>query len=130
MSMKGGGVMPGKGADRGAKDVYAAHAEVLHVLSNPVRHEIVHRLAAGPQSATSLVALTGASKANVSQHLALLRTHGLVTAERRGRSVTFTLAYPQLGQACQLIDEILADQASRNVRLFSGRTERRRSQQT
>jgi DNA-binding transcriptional ArsR family regulator len=122
--------MSGTIADTDAKDVYSAHAEVLHVLSNPVRHEIVHHLAAGPQSVTSLVALTRASKANVSQHLALLRSHGLVTAERSGRSVTFTLAYPQLAQACALIDEVLADQASRNVRLFSGRTERRRSQQT
>jgi hypothetical protein len=28
------------------------------------------------------------------------------------------LAYPQLAQACALIDEVLADRAARNARLF------------
>lgn len=102
-----------------ARAVYAAHAEVLRVLSNPLRHEIVHHLAAGDQTVTSLVALTGAGKASVSQHVALLRSHGLVAADRRGRIVLFRLAYPELAQACALIDEVLADQAAVNARLFA-----------
>jgi ArsR family transcriptional regulator len=91
------------------------HAEVLHVLSNPLRHEIVHRLAEAPRTATELVGLTGASKSNVSQHVALLKAYGLVSATRDGRSVTFALAYPQVAQACALIDEVLLDQARRGL---------------
>ncbi len=100
--------------------LFRQHAEVLHVLSNPLRHEIVHRLAEAPRTVTSLVALTGASKSNVSQHLTLLRAYGLVTAERDGRTVTFTLAYPQIAQACALIDEVLSEQARRQLEVVNG----------
>jgi len=104
-------------------ELLAKHAEVLHVLSNPLRHEIVHRLAETPRTVTELVTLTGASKSNVSQHISLLRTHGLVDAARDGRSITFSLAYPQLTEACRLIDEILLDQANRAARLHGPQTD-------
>ncbi len=101
------------------RELFRRHAEVLHVLSNPVRHEIVHRLAEADRTAGELVALTGASKSNVSQHVALLHAHGLVEADRRGRSITYRLAYPQLADACRLIDEILLDQAHKAARLLT-----------
>jgi DNA-binding transcriptional ArsR family regulator len=101
------------------RELFRRHAEVLHVLSNPVRHEIVHRLAEADRTVGELTALTGASKSNVSQHLALLRVYGLVEAERSGRSISYCLTYPQLSDACRLIDEILLDQADKASRLFS-----------
>ena len=100
------------------REVFRRHAQVLHVLSNPVRHEIVHRLADADRTVGELATLTGASKSNVSQHLALLRAHGLAEADRRGRSISYRLAYPQLADACRLIDEILLDQADKAARLF------------
>ena len=95
------------------QDLFRRHAEVLHVLSNPLRHEIVHRLAETERTVGDLVKATGASKSNVSQHLALLRAYGLVQPVRNGRSVTYQLAYRQVAQACALIDEILRDQAAK-----------------
>lgn len=107
--------MSAQTATTSERELFRQHSEVLHVLSNPLRHEIVHRLAEAPRTATEVVALTGASKSSVSQHLALLRAYGLVKAERDGRSVTFTLAYPQVAQACALIDEVLSDQARQRL---------------
>jgi len=103
---------------REERDLFRLHAEILHVLSNPLRHEIVHRLAESGRTAGELVRLTGASKSNVSQHLALLRMYGLVDSERSGRSVTFSLAYPQIAQDCALIDEVLADQARKQLEVL------------
>jgi ArsR family transcriptional regulator len=94
-------------------ELFRKHAEVLHVLSNPLRHEIVHRLAEADRTVGELVELTGASKSNVAQHLALLRAYGLVLSVRTGRSVTYRLAYFQVAQACALIDEVLQDQAAK-----------------
>jgi ArsR family transcriptional regulator len=99
-------------------DLFRRHAEVLHVLSNPLRHEIVHRLAEAERTVGGLVEATGASKSNVSQHLALLRAYGLVQPVRDGRSVTYRLAYPQVAQACALIDEILRDQAAKTAAAY------------
>jgi DNA-binding transcriptional ArsR family regulator len=100
--------------------IYRAHAEVMRVLASPLRHEIVHHLAARERTGIELVALTGASKGNISQQVAVLRQHGLVEARREGRSVVFCLAYPELAQACALIDKVLADQVRRRTRLFAG----------
>jgi len=99
-------------------ETFRKHSEVLHVLSNPLRHELVHRLAESDRSASELVDITGASKSNISQHIALLRTYGLVEARRDGRSVSYCLTYPQLAEACRLIDQILLDQANKGARLF------------
>lgn len=100
------------------RELFRKHSEVLHVLSNPLRHEIIHWLAEAERSAGELVELTGASKSNVSQHIALLRAYGLVDATREGRSISYRLAYPQLAEACRLIDEVLADQAARSAALY------------
>lgn len=105
--------------------VYRAHADVMRVLASPLRHEIVHHLAVAERTGTDLVALTGASKANVSQQVMVLRQYGLVEARRDGRSVVFCLAYPELAQACALIDTVLADQVRRKTRLFAGGTRER-----
>jgi DNA-binding transcriptional ArsR family regulator len=99
---------------------YRAHADVMRVLASPLRHEIVHHLVAGERTGSELVGLTGASKANVSQQVTVLRQYGLVETRRDGRSVVFRLAYPELAQACALIDKVLADQARRKTRLFAG----------
>ena len=104
-------------------ELFRKHAEILHVLSNPLRHEIVHRLAEDPRTVTGLVELTGASKSNVSQHIALLRAYGLVHAERHGRTIVYRVAYPQLAEACHLIDEILLDQATRGAALLAPPTD-------
>ena len=100
------------------RDLFRRHAEILHVLSNPLRHEIVHRLAEAERTVGDLGKSTGASKSNVSQHLALLRAYGLVEPRRDGRSVTYRLAYPQVAQACALIDEILRDQAAKTTATY------------
>lgn len=106
--------------DSDERAVFSAHAEVMRLLSNPMRHEIFHRIAEGPATVTALAERTGSSKAAVSQHVTALRTYGLVSAERRGRSVIFTLTYPELAQACELIDRVLADQAARTTRRLNG----------
>ena len=108
---------PGTQHQHDERELYRRHAEVLGVLANPLRHEIVHCLMEGDRTAGELIALTGASKATVSQHVSLLRAYGLVDAERQGRGVRYRLAYPQLGGACRLIDEVLLDQADKASRL-------------
>jgi DNA-binding transcriptional ArsR family regulator len=96
------------GDDRGR---FRKHADVLRVLSDPTRHEVVHWLVEGPKTVTQITALTGTTKSNISQHLTVLKTYGLVYGERRGREVFFSLTYPQVALACALIDEILLSQA-------------------
>ena len=78
-------------------------AEVLKTLASPRRLEILHAIAAGPIEVGRLAKAIGVSQPNVSQHLAVLRSAGLVEAERNGREVRYRLADPDVMAACGLM---------------------------
>jgi ArsR family transcriptional regulator len=88
-------------------DVLELQAEVLRTLAHPRRLAIIHRLAAGPCEVGRLAAELGISQPNVSQHLALLRTTGLVDAERDGREVRYHLTDPDVVVACGVMRGVM-----------------------
>lgn len=75
---------------------------MLAVLSHPHRLRIVEELGASERDVATLQAALGISHSGVSQHLALLRSHGLVVERRVGRRVFYRL--PQPGVAQWLLD--------------------------
>jgi ArsR family transcriptional regulator len=88
-------------------------AEVLRTLASPRRLEILHAIAAGPMEVGRLAKAIGASQPNVSQHLAVLRSTGLVEAERDGREVRYRLADPDVMVACGLMRSVLERRLTR-----------------
>jgi DNA-binding transcriptional ArsR family regulator len=64
-------------------------------LSCRVRLSVLQALAAGDASVGELVDHIGASQPNMSNHLAVLRSAGLVTYRRQGRVVRYQLASPE-----------------------------------
>jgi DNA-binding transcriptional ArsR family regulator len=66
-------------------------ADVFSVLSHPTRIHIVELLREGEQSVGALIEHTGIEAANASQHLAILRSKGLVTARKEGNQVFYSL---------------------------------------
>ncbi|AQS66724.1 helix-turn-helix transcriptional regulator [Streptomyces pactum] len=71
----------------GAADV----AATLQALATPSRLRILARLREGPCAATELADAVGMEQSACSHQLRLLRNLGLVTGERRGRSVIYAL---------------------------------------
>ncbi|MER6533642.1 metalloregulator ArsR/SmtB family transcription factor [Streptomyces sp900105755] len=71
----------------GAADV----AATLQALATPSRLRILTRLQEGPCAATELADAVGMEQSACSHQLRLLRNLGLVTTERRGRSVIYAL---------------------------------------
>jgi len=47
------------------------------------------------------------SKANLSQHLAILKAAGIVRTRREGRHIFCSLAIPAVSRACHVIREVL-----------------------
>jgi ArsR family transcriptional regulator len=66
-------------------------ADVVRLLADPLRAQIVRILASGPACTSHLVADTGAKQPNVSGHLKQLREAGVVVAEPRGRFTYYRL---------------------------------------
>ncbi|MFE5216580.1 MULTISPECIES: ArsR/SmtB family transcription factor [unclassified Streptomyces] len=71
----------------GAADV----AATLQALATPSRLRILARLQEGPCAATELADAVGMEQSACSHQLRLLRNLGLVTTERRGRSIIYAL---------------------------------------
>ena len=94
-------------------EVYKLQAEVLKTLANPRRLEIVHLLAEGPREVSRLAEEMGISQPNVSQHLALMRSSGVVEAERDGREVRYRLSDPEIIVACETMRCVLVRRLAR-----------------
>jgi len=95
----------------------SANPDVMRLVADPLRAQIVEILAAGPATTSHLVADTGAKQPNVSGHLKLLREAGVVESEPRGRFTFYRLVPEALqGAALHLAD--LAAQARANADTF------------
>ena len=66
-----------------------AEAEIFKALADPTRRAVFERLADGEKNATQLREGLAISQPAISQHLAVLRSAGLVAEERRGRNVHY-----------------------------------------
>lgn len=73
-----------------------AMSELFRVLGHPARVRVVSSLVEGPASVRELQARMHVDGSRLSQQLAVLRRAGLVSARRRGRSIDYALATPEV----------------------------------
>jgi ArsR family transcriptional regulator len=91
------------------KDFYKIHSDVCKTLANPKRQEILDNLREKEMTVSEIVKTTGISQANLSQHLAILRTKGIVTTRRDGINVYYSITNSKIIQAFDLISQVLND---------------------
>jgi DNA-binding transcriptional ArsR family regulator len=65
--------------------------DVFKALSDPTRREILRLLRDGDLAAGAIAEHFDISKPSISHHLATLRHAGLITAERRGQEILYSL---------------------------------------
>lgn len=92
------------------KTIFELQAEVCKTIANPKRIEIIHALKQGEKTVTELVGILGVPKANVSQHLAVMRTKGVLKTRREGVNIFYCLSNPKVTQACMLMKDVLTEQ--------------------
>jgi DNA-binding transcriptional ArsR family regulator len=78
-------------------------AAVGRALADPKRLCVLESLAAGELSVSDLSTRVGCQVPNMSQHLAVLRSAGLVTSRRDGSTIYYRLADPRILEAYALI---------------------------
>ncbi len=98
--------------------IFEIQANLCHCMSNSVRVEIIHILRDGPLSVNGLVNRTGRSQPLISRHLGMLREGGIVTAQRQGHDVIYQIANPKIVSICNLLQEVLMEEASRRSKLM------------
>lgn len=89
-----------------SKQVYRRNAEIYKIMANAKRLEILNILKERPCIVEELCKIIGARKSNVSQHLAVLRAHRLVEADRRGLSVHYSIVDSRIVEPCRILKDI------------------------
>jgi DNA-binding transcriptional ArsR family regulator len=81
-------------------------AVIARALSDPKRLCVLETLANGERSVSDLSRDVGCQVPNMSQHLSVLRSAGLVTARRDGSTIYYRLADARVLEAYRLIQAI------------------------
>ncbi len=89
---------------------FALFAEVFAALAHPKRLEMIHYLGEGQRNAGELAELTGLSKANLSQHLSILKARGLVRCDKRGTFCHYRLTSPKVLETCEIVRQLILGQ--------------------
>ncbi len=96
-------------------ELFRLQADLLKVLAQPKRLEIIHLLRDQRLNVTEIYSMLDLPQANVSQHLMVLREAGIVSAEREGKAIYYSLANPKIIEASDTIREWLLEQQKSQV---------------
>jgi ArsR family transcriptional regulator len=88
-------------------EIESIQTTVLRALASPHRLRIIRLLGGRPMEVHELALALSIGQAPVSQHLAALRSVGLVEATRDGRSVRYELADPEILTACDVMRDVI-----------------------
>lgn len=88
------------------RSAYEKNAEIYKILANSKRLEILNLLREQEMPVEELVKTLGISKANVSQHLALLRHAKLVTVRRHGLKGFYNIIDPRIVEPCRILHQL------------------------
>ena len=100
-----------------SKEIYEVHASICQCLANPKRLEIIHILDTREMPVTEMADKMGITKANLSQHLAIMRDKGILKSRREGTNIYYSLANPKVIQACDIMREVLFEHLRERERL-------------
>ena len=78
-------------------------ARRFHVLADPTRIKLLDRLREGDATVSQLQETLGASQQNVSKHLGILNSAGMVARTKHGNHVRYSIADPSVFELCDLV---------------------------
>lgn len=101
---------PSNGTGKLNHEIFERQAAICKAFANPIRLEMLDLLGRGEWIVGNLQEELGVSKANLSQHIAVLKGVGVIEIRRDGKQFYCSLAIPEVKQACQLIHNVLRAQ--------------------
>ncbi len=100
-----------------AAELHQLHARVCKAIADPKRLIIINELRDREASVGELCESLDLSQSNVSQHLAILRERGVVTARREGTNIYYSLRGTKVLAAVDLLREFLSEDLAEQARL-------------
>lgn len=95
--------------DHGQRPLYEVKAGLFKGLAHPLRIRLLELLADGDEhSVAELQESTGLEASHLSQHLAVLRRHRLVSSERRSSNVFYRTTDPAVAELLAVARRLLS----------------------
>ena len=101
------------------EEIYELQADLCKIFSNAKRLEIIDALKDKEMSPSELIERIGLSKANLSQHMSVLKSKGVILTRREGVNIYYRISNPKIIQACHLIREVLSEQFKEKGKMVS-----------
>lgn len=99
------------------EQVLERQVHICKAFANTTRLHMLDLLGKGEWAVADLQKELRISKPNLSQHLAVLKSAGIVRSRRAGRQIYCSLAIPEVKSACKLIRDVLRAQIHRGRNL-------------
>ena len=99
-------------------EIFERQARICKAFAHPGRLQILDSLGSGEKGISDLQTELEISKTGMSQHIAILKSVGVITTRRSGKQIYCSLAMPEVKQACQLIRKVLHAQITGSHRLI------------
>jgi len=104
------------------QEINQLHANICGALADPSRILILYLLSEGALNVNTLVERLDLPQPTVSRHLKVLRERGLVSAERDGQSVYYSLADHRVIDALDLLRKVLGERLTKQAHLANSVT--------
>jgi ArsR family transcriptional regulator len=98
-------------------DVFEMQADICKTLANPTRLRILHALREGEKSVGELAGLLDLRQSNLSQHLSIMRQAQILKTRKQGANIYYSVAYPKINMACDLVRELLIESLGKKQEL-------------
>ncbi len=98
-------------------EIFERQAAICKAFAHATRIHLLDLLGRGERPLSVLQSGLNISKANLSQHLAILKGAGVVVTRREGKQVFASLTLPEITDACHLIRRVLRQQIRKQHRL-------------
>lgn len=98
-------------------EINQLHAEICAGLADPNRIMILYTLSQSPRNVTDICNDLGMPQPLISRHLKILRERGMVTTERRGTIIVYSLSDRRLVEALDLLRAAMRDMLAKRVEL-------------
>jgi DNA-binding transcriptional ArsR family regulator len=97
--------------DGSERPLYEIKANLFKALAHPARIRTLEILSASshPTPVSEILADTGIEPTLLSQHLAVLKRHNVVSSKREGNAVYYELAHPKISELLTIARSFLAD---------------------
>ena len=99
-------------------EIFELQARICKAFAHPGRLQILDLLGSGEKGISDMQSALGISKTGMSQHVAILKSVGVITTRRNGKQIYCSLAMPEVKQACQLIRKVLHAQIKGSHKLI------------